>query len=136
MRLRLVMIAAMVLLAVMAVYTVCHEQGGTIDTVVGMARRITYGALFAVGFCTASLVLHKWMSQPVRPATPKSKNAPPPPPVPTFGMPQPGAGKYRVSGVDHDTQFEISEVVYADSPGSAKLKVELKGVDVAQVEPA
>jgi hypothetical protein len=134
MRLRFVAMAFVVLLSVVAVYNVCHEQGGAIDTIVGMARRITYGALFAIGFCTASLVLRKWMSQPLRPICPNGQ-AVPPPPVPTFGMSQPGTGKFRVSGVDHDTRFQTSEIVYADSPGSAKLKVELKGVDVQTVEP-
>jgi len=133
MRLRLVVIPVLALFCVVAVYNVCHEQGGAVDTMVGVARRITYGALFAIGFCSASLVLRKWMSQPVRPAAP----AAPPPPVPTFeALPQTGPGQYRVRGVDHDTKFETSEIVYADSPSNAKFKVELKGVDVAAVERA
>ena len=102
---------------------------------IGVARRITYGALFAIGFCSASLILQKWMSHPVRPLAPAGTAARLP--LPGYEMPTPQvAGRYRVVGVDHDTRFQTEEIVFADSPTNAKLKVELKGVDVAAVEPA
>jgi hypothetical protein len=133
MRQRVFVIAMMLIFSVLTVYAVCDKDGGALDTAVGMARRITYGALFAIGFCSASLVLRKWMSQPVRPSTPLS----PAPPIPIFGVSaNPGNGKYLVRGVDQDTRFQTSEVVYADSAKNAQLKVELKGVEVAEVEPA
>jgi hypothetical protein len=137
MRLRFLAIAFAVFVSVLAIYNICQQEGGAIDTVVGMARRITYGALFAVGFTAASLVLRKWMSHPSRPLVPAGSNsAAPPPPVPTFAMNvHTGPGQYRVRGVDHDTRFETVEIIYADSPENAKMKVELKGVDVAEVEP-
>jgi hypothetical protein len=62
----------------------------------------------------------------------------PPPPIPTFATaPIPvGPGHYLVRGVDTDTHFQTAEVVFADSPSNAQLKVELKGVQVAAVERA
>jgi hypothetical protein len=135
MRLRWTIIPVLFVIAIVAVYQVCHQAGGPMDTIVGMARRITFGALFALGFWSASLVLQKYMNNPVRPAMSAS---PPPPPMPTFATaPLPaGPGQYRVRGVDKDSHFQITEVVYADSPSNAQLKVELKGVQVAAVERA
>jgi hypothetical protein len=135
MRLRGITIAAVVLVSVIAVYGVCHDRGGSIDTIIGMCRRISYGMLFAVGFWTASLLLRKWMSQPVRPLVPAgtAPTAPPrPPTLPTSD----GPGRYRVRGFDRDTHFETVEFVYADSHENAQMKVELKGVKVAAVEHA
>jgi hypothetical protein len=133
MRPRIVVVSVLVFFSMVVIYNLCHEEGGTIDTVVGVARRITYGALFAIGFCSASLLLQKWMSQPVRPLVPVASR----PPLPEYDMPTPQVtGRYRVVGVDHDTRFQTEEIVYADSPTNARLKVELKGVDVAAVEPA
>jgi hypothetical protein len=131
---RWVLIPMLFILAVVSVYSVCHVAGA-VDTVIGMARRISFGALFALGFWSASTVLQRWMGKPVRPATPTGS---PLPPVPTFAVPPTptGPGQYRVRGVDHDTHFQTSEVVYADSPSNAQLKVELKGVVVAAVERA
>jgi len=133
MRPKIVVLSVLVFFSMVVIYNLCHEEGGTIDTVVGVARRITYGALFAIGFCSASLLLQKWMSQPVRPLVPVASR----PPLPEYDMPTPQVtGRYRVVGVDHDTRFQTEEIVYADSPTNARLKVELKGVDVAAVEPA
>ena len=136
MQLRWVVIPVIFIFSVVGVYTVCHDAGGPIDTIVGMARRITFGALFAVGFWAASHVLQRWMSQPIVPQQTGTPLTAPPPPVPTFMQaPVPvGPGQYRVSGTDSESHFQISEVVYADSPSSAQLKVELKGVQVVAVE--
>ena len=119
--------------ATIAVYAVCHGQGGAVDTLVGMARRFSYGALFAVGWWSSSLLLQKWMTQPApSPIIQKLQL-----PVPAFQTPEPsGVSRYRVSGMDQDTKFEVTEVIYADSPSNAQLKVELKGVNVAAVERA
>jgi hypothetical protein len=135
-QLRWIVIPVLFVIAVASVYHVCHVAGA-VDTAINMAWRITYGALFAVGFWSASVVLRKWMSHanPVSiPVTTRSEM--PSPPIPTFGMnfASNGPGQYRVHGVDDETKFQITEVVYADSPSSAQLKVELKGVCVAAVE--
>ena len=135
MRLRWTIIPALFVVAIVAIYNVCHQTGGPIDTIVVMARRITFGALFAVGFCSASFVLQKWMSQPIRPAIPPGTPAPPLPAYAMASVPT-GPGQYRVRGVDRESHFETAEVVYADSPSNAQLKVELKGVQVTAVERA
>lgn len=131
---RWLVISALFLVAVAAIYCLCHVAGG-VDSVIGITRRITYGALFAVGYWSASQLLQKWMSGPTRPAVPTIAPAPP---LPTFATvpPPSGPGQYRVRGVDQDTRFETTEVVFADSPSNAQLKVELKGVRVAAVERA
>jgi hypothetical protein len=130
---RWIVIGILLPIAALAIYGAYHVVGG-IDSAVGVARRITYGALFAVGFWSASIVLQRWMSRTARPALPPGA---PPPPVPTFIIPPPdGPGQYRVRGYDHETHFETEEFVFADSPSNAQMKVELKGVDVAVVERA
>jgi hypothetical protein len=136
MRIQWTIIPVLFVVAVVAVYNVCREAGGPVDTIVGMARRVTFGALYGLGFWAASLVLRRWMSQPQHPLL--LPVGPPVPPIPTFAaFPGPaGPGQYRVRGVDRDSNFEITEVVFADSPSSAQLKVELKGVHVAAVERA
>ncbi len=139
-QLRWIVIPALFVIAVTSVYHVCHVAGA-VDTAINMCRRITYGALFAVGFWSASIVLRKWMSHasPAPVSSPAPTQSPPPRlPIPTFEMnftPN-GPGQYRVHGVDDETKYQITEVVYADSPSSAQLKVELKGVRVAAVERA
>jgi hypothetical protein len=114
---------------VAAVYNVCHVAGG-VDTVINMARRISYGALFAVGFWSASIVLHKWMSS-TKPSPVGTRTQGP---KPTSAAE--GPGRYRVTGVDDETKFQTTEVIYAESPSNAQLKVELKGVHVDAVERA
>jgi hypothetical protein len=144
MRLRWTIIPVFFVAAVVAIYNVCHQSGGPVDTIVGMARRISFGALYAIGFWAASHVLNRWMSQPVAAVVARAERAaagntaPPAAPIPTFasGEISGAMGQYRVHGVDVDSQFEITEVVFADSPSSAQLKVELKGVQVAAVERA
>lgn len=139
MRLRWVAITFVLLGSIIAVYDVCHERGGSLDTIIGMCRRISYGMLFGAGFWGASHVLKRWMNQPeLRFASRAAKTpAPPAPPVPHFEIPDPAAdGRYRVRGFDRDTHFETVEFVYADSPSNAQMKVELKGVEVAVVERA
>ena len=131
-RVRWIVIGALLPITILTVYGLCHIAGG-IDSAVGVARRITYGALFAVGFWSASIVLQRWMGQAsVRPAAPPGT---PPPPVPTYIIPpQDGPARYRVRGHDHETKFETEEFIFAESPSNAQLKVELKGVKVAAVE--
>jgi hypothetical protein len=138
MQLRWVVIPVLFMFSVVGVYNVCHDAGGPVDTIVGMARRITFGALFAVGFWTASHLLQRWMSQTVAPQRTAAPSIAPPPPLPTFmKAPVPvGPGQYRVSGTDSESHFQTSEVIFADSPSNAQLKVELKGVRVAAVERA
>ena len=130
MKLRAAVIVFVLTFCVVAIYNVCYDTGGAVDTLVGVARRITYGALFAVGFCAASLVLRKWMSIPPRPASASGMMTSPAMPANVSN----GPGQYRVRGIDRDTKFETSEIVIADSPENAKFKVELKGVDVKLVE--
>jgi hypothetical protein len=135
-RVRWIVITGLFLFTVAAIYQLCHIAGA-IGNVVGVARRITLGALFAVGFWSASIVLQKWMGRSIRPLMPAGQPAAPPPPVPTFEISEPdGPPRYRVRGVDRETHFEIEEFVFAESPSNAQLKVELKGVDVAVVERA
>jgi hypothetical protein len=130
MRLRWIVFPVALVLSVIGVYAVCHQAGGAVDTIVGMARRVAFGALMGVGFWAASHVLQYWMGHASRPLTSA-------PASPSSGKAlQTGEGKYRVRGKDKETDFEITEIVYADSPGNAQLKVELKGVQVAAVERA
>ncbi len=125
----------------MSVYAVCRGQGGAVDTVVAMARRFSFGVLFAMGFWSASLLLQRWMSS----ALPASVTTAQSPRVSALNAPIPasiqstersGGHRYKVSGFDQDTKFATTEFIIADSPSNAQLKVELKGVTVATIEEA
>lgn len=137
MRLRWLAITFVFLGSIVAVYAVCHESGGAVDTIVGMCRRVCYGILFAVGFWGASHLLQRWMSQQQpRSTIPVIANSPPRP-APAFDTTEAASEcRYRVRGFDRDTHFQTMEFVYADSPGKAQMKVELKGVEVESVERA
>jgi hypothetical protein len=126
------------LFSVLGVYVVCRQQGGPVDTLVGMCQRILGGMLFGVGFWGASHVLRRWMSQNMLQPIPVNRSSPlpqPTAPLPSFLVPpHQGETRYRVRGLDRETRFETVEFVYADSPSNAQMKVELKGVEVAAVE--
>jgi hypothetical protein len=132
--------AAVLLFSVLGVYMVCSQEGGPVDTVVGMCQRIVGGMLFAVGFWGASHVLRRWMSQNSPQLIPVNGPAlapQPAAPLPSFLVSvNQGESRYRVRGFDRETHFETVEFVYADSPSNAQMKVELKGVEVAAVERA
>jgi hypothetical protein len=140
MRLRWIAIAVVSLFSIIGVYAVCRQQGGPVDSLVGMCQRILGGMLFALGFWGASHVLRHWMSQPIAQSVRvngSTQSPPPMPPLPTYAIaPAEGECRYRVRGFDRETKFETIEFVYADSPSNAQVKVELKGVEVAAVERA
>jgi hypothetical protein len=128
--------------SIIAVLSVCSDTAGSVDSIVGMCRRVTYGVLFAAGFWAMSYLLQRFMNQPA-PALVSTASrdaftsAPPAPPEPTFAVAGEKASiRYRVRGYDRDTHFETIEFVHADSPSNAQMKVELKGVEVASVEVA
>jgi hypothetical protein len=144
MRLRWIAVVFVFFGSIIAVLSVCSDTAGSVDTIVGMCRRITYGVLFAAGFWGMSYLLQRWMNQPVLAGAPTPARAreafteqPPAPPVPTFEVSgEVAPARYRVRGYDRDTHFETIEFVYADSPSNAQMKVELKGVVVSSVEAA
>jgi len=140
MRLRWIAIPVVLLFSIVSVYAVCRDQGGPVDTLVGMCQRIVGGMLFAIGFWGASHVLRQLMAQGVpQLAAGKGPSTAPVPsaPLPSFLVPpHEGESRYRVRGFDRETHFETIEFVYADSPSNAQMKVELKGVEVAAVDRA
>jgi hypothetical protein len=142
MRLRWIAMTFVFIGSIAAVLSVCSDNAGPIDSIVGMSLRVTYGVLFAGGFWAMSFLLQRWMgrSAPVFAGIGRGNkfNAQPPaPPVPTFEVANENVeARYRVRGFDRDTHFETIEFVHADSPSKAQLQVELKGVEVASVEAA
>jgi hypothetical protein len=123
MRLRSVPVVILVLLAVPAVYAVCHGRGGSIEPV-AMTLRLAITGTIAAGYYAASIALRRWMGAErefsERTAVVVGGKA--------------GGGRFRVSGVDRASRMETTEFVEADSPERARIKVDLKGVDVATIE--
>jgi hypothetical protein len=123
MRLRSALVVIMVLLAVPAVYSVCHPRGGSIDPV-AMSLRLAFTGTIAAGYYAASIALRRWMGAE-REWSERTA-------VVVGG--KNGAGRFRVSGVDRASRMETTEFIDADSPERARIKVDLKGVEVATIE--
>ncbi len=121
---RYVLISLLLAMTILAVYDSCAAQGGGIGTLVAMAIRGSMLGLGVVLFLGASLLLQRWMAR----SSPKQA-------VSRISRPS-RPGRFKVVGTDQETHLQTTEFIFADSPEHAATKVNLKGVDVDDVQRA
>jgi hypothetical protein len=118
---RYVLISLLFAMTVIAVYDACAAQGGTIGSLLGMITRASLTGLVIVAFLGGSLLLQHWMTSRETPARVKRPAGP---------------GRFKVIGTDQETLMQTVEFINADSPDHAATKVNLKGVNVDDVQRA
>ena len=88
------------------------------------------GEFACLGAFAGFIVLLVWLLR----GSPRPKYSPPPPLPRGFPVLNMGRGRYRISGVDRQSKLDTTWYVEADSPDNARVKAELEGIVVTDVQ--